>query len=215
MRMTHAYPQCYVSDAANSLSAALDYAVHDCGIGIDDFGYLFVASGISEMFEHGNPAVVAGMSGVELARAVLSFTYGESEWPLRKLACGLSAEYWAGWALAQYQWYAGKRFRDIFSTVPLSEVAASLYPVHHEAPIERFLETMDALIAERMEQTRLKVIRSNAGLTQQQLADRSGVNVRNIQMYEQRNNDINQASVLALYRIARVLGCSIEDLLEL
>jgi hypothetical protein len=33
-------------------------------------------------------------------------------------------------------------------------------------------------------------------------------------MYEQRNKDINKASVEALYRISKVLGCSIEDLLE-
>lgn len=33
-------------------------------------------------------------------------------------------------------------------------------------------------------------------------------------MYEQRNKDINKASAESLYRISRVLGCTIEDLIE-
>jgi DNA-binding Xre family transcriptional regulator len=33
-------------------------------------------------------------------------------------------------------------------------------------------------------------------------------------MYEQRNKDINKASAETLYRISKVLGCTIEDLLE-
>lgn len=38
--------------------------------------------------------------------------------------------------------------------------------------------------------------------------------LRSIQMYEQRRNDINKAQVETLYKLARVLGCNIEDLLE-
>ena len=35
-----------------------------------------------------------------------------------------------------------------------------------------------------------------------------------IQMYEQRNKDVNKAQAITLAKIARVLGCDIEDLLE-
>jgi DNA-binding Xre family transcriptional regulator len=34
-------------------------------------------------------------------------------------------------------------------------------------------------------------------------------------MYEQRNKDINKAQAVSLVKIARVLGCEVEDLLEL
>ncbi len=34
------------------------------------------------------------------------------------------------------------------------------------------------------------------------------VSLRSIQMYEQRNKDINKASAETLYHIARVLGCT-------
>ena len=54
----------------------------------------------------------------------------------------------------------------------------------------------------------------NNGISVDQLARRSGVSLRSIQMYEQRNKDINKASAETLYRLARVFGCRMEDLLE-
>lgn len=46
-------------------------------------------------------------------------------------------------------------------------------------------------------------------------AGRSGVSLRMIQIYEQRNKDINKAGALSLSRLARALGCEIDDLLEM
>ena len=43
---------------------------------------------------------------------------------------------------------------------------------------------------------------------------RSGVSLRSIQMYEQRQKNINKARVESLYKISKVLGCTIEDLIE-
>ena len=48
----------------------------------------------------------------------------------------------------------------------------------------------------------------------QELSNLSGVSLRSIQLYEQRNKDINKASVDKLYRISKVFGCKIEDLIE-
>ena len=210
---THAYPECYARDARDTLAIAFDYAANDCQIPADDFAFLFIQSGIAELFEKGNPSIVAGMSGIELARAVLSFAYGSTDWPERTFTKGLSREYWAGWALAQYQWHTGRRFKDILRFAPMNEILA-LYPVHHEMDIERFYETMDAFLAEREGDVRLQAIRKARGLSQQQLAELSGVKLRNIQMYEQRNNDINRAGGITLWRLAQVLGCRMEDLLE-
>ena len=52
------------------------------------------------------------------------------------------------------------------------------------------------------------------GCTQAELAKRSQVSLRSIQMYEQRNKDINKASAETVLRLSRVLGCTMEDLLE-
>lgn len=52
------------------------------------------------------------------------------------------------------------------------------------------------------------------GYSQSELARRSGVNIRNIQLYEQRVQDINRASAASLAALAQCLSCSIEDLME-
>ena len=62
--------------------------------------------------------------------------------------------------------------------------------------------------------TNLKRIRSAYGCTQAELAKKAEVSLRSIQMYEQRNKDINKASVETVYRLAKALGCSMEDLIE-
>lgn len=62
--------------------------------------------------------------------------------------------------------------------------------------------------------TNLKKHRTAKGLSQSQLADASEVSVRMIQKYEQRDKDINKAQAGTLLKIARALGCTIEDLLE-
>lgn len=63
-------------------------------------------------------------------------------------------------------------------------------------------------------ETNLKHIRTSCGCTQAELARCSGVSLRSIQMYEQRNKDINKASVATVHSLAKVLGCTIEGLVE-
>ena len=89
-----------------------------------------------------------------------------------------------------------------------------LYTTLHEADISKFVETADRLMKEHFADTNLKRIRTTYGCTQAELARRSGVGLRSIQMYEQRNKDINRASVEAIYRLSKVLGCTVEDLIE-
>ena len=52
------------------------------------------------------------------------------------------------------------------------------------------------------------------GCSQAELAKKSGVGLRSIQLYEQRKKDINKAGAESLYKISKVLGCAMEDLLE-
>ena len=60
----------------------------------------------------------------------------------------------------------------------------------------------------------LKQIRQSRGLTQSQLAEKSGVNVRMIQYYEQGYKDINTAEVMTVYKLATALNCTVENLIE-
>ena len=61
---------------------------------------------------------------------------------------------------------------------------------------------------------RIRNYRTQKGLSQEKLAEQSGVNLRNIQMYEQRVNGIDKAQANILYKLSRVLGCTVEVLLE-
>lgn len=211
--MIHAYSEFYLNDAKRSLGEMFDYAVHECKMNADHFAAIFIQSGYGEKFENGNPAVVSGISGVELAQRVIYYAYREDEFPEDLFSEEKSPEYWAGWALAEYQWYTGKRFKDIFSVISFSEIV-KMYPLFHEMDITQFIDEMDKINFAAQGETRLKRIRENRGISQVDLSRRSGVNLRSIQMYEQRVNDIDKAQGKTLYRLSRILGCSVEDLLE-
>lgn len=63
--------------------------------------------------------------------------------------------------------------------------------------------------------SKLKKIRESLGMTQACLADKSGVNLRMIQHYEQGVKDINHAQVITVWRLSEALNCQIEDLLDI
>ena len=89
-----------------------------------------------------------------------------------------------------------------------------MYHTLHEADISKFVDVVDSRIREYFKDTNLKRIRMEYGCTQAELAKRAGVNLRSIQMYEQRNKDINKASIDTVHRLAKNLGCTVEDLIE-
>ena len=124
-----------------------------------------------------------------------------------------SPEYWAGWALAYYQWYSARSYREIFKAVSFQELQQMYYTLH-EADISKFVDIVNTRIKEYFPDTSLKRLRTTYGCTQAELAQKSGVSLRSIQMYEQRNKDINKASADTLYRLSKALGCTMEDLIE-
>lgn len=211
--MIHAYSESYLSDAKYNLADFFDYAIRDCGLDPDFVSVIFVQSGYADRFERGNPAVIAGMSGVELAREVILHAHPSFELPEKVFCPERSAEYWAGWALAEYQWATCRRFKDIFARVPLSEIIG-MYRVYHEMDISHFIEDLDKRYNSVVLEPKLKTIRESRGVSQAELARLSGVNIRSIQMYEQKVNNIDKAQAIALYRLSRILGCTVEDLLE-
>ena len=211
--MIRAYSEFYLDDAKQNLAEFFDYAINTCRFDANLFSGLFVQSGYSDKFERGNPAIVAGMSGIELAKKVITYAYPNWQYPERTFSEERSNVYWAGWALAEYQWVTCKRFKDIFSRVSLNEII-SMYSVYHEMDIEHFIEDMDKKYNSIKQETHLKTIRENRGISQMELAKLSGVKLRSIQMYEQKVNDIDRAQVGTVYKLSRVLGCTIEDLLE-
>ncbi len=211
--MIHAYQEIYLSKAQSVLGDAFDYAVNTCRIDGSDFVKLFIASSVSKRMENGEPACLTGKSGIEIVRGIVLETKGQEIQTEPREHFGRSGEYWIGWAVAYYQWYSGRKYGDIFRVVSFEDLQ-KMYFTLHEADITKFADIMDARMKEFFSETNLKRIRTVYGLTQSELAKRSGVSLRSIQMYEQRNKNINKASADTIYRLAKALGCTMEDLIE-
>jgi len=62
--------------------------------------------------------------------------------------------------------------------------------------------------------TKLKKMRESRGLSQSQLAEKTGVNVRAIQYYEQGVLNFDGCKVNKIFKIALALDCDIEDIIE-
>lgn len=211
--MTHAYQEIYLSKAQSVLGDAFDYAVNTCGIAGAEFVKLFTASSVSERMENGEPAYIAGKSGIEIVIEIVSETKGQEIQIEPQEHFGRSREYWIGWAAAYYQWYSGTKYKDIFRVLSFEDMQKMYYTLH-EADITKFADIADSRIKESFPETNLKRIRTIYGITQAELAERSGVSLRSIQMYEQRNKNINKASADTMYSLAKALGCTMEYLIE-
>ena len=115
--------------------------------------------------------------------------------------------------LAYLQWRLGESFEDLLHVVPF-DVLRSLYYPWHEASEERVARLVCDMAKKASRQTKLALARKKLKKTQQDLAYESGVSLRSIQMYEQRQRNINEASVTSVRAIAKALHYNIEDLLE-
>ncbi len=211
--MIHAYPEMYLSKAQSVLGDAFDYAINICNIPGDTFMDYFASSSFARRMENGESAIILGKSGPELLIDVVCEITGEEICIEIKPLFNRSREYWIGWALAYYQWFSSKRFIEIFMAFNFDELAF-FYETFHETDIRRFVDMAEEKMGEKYSATNLKRIRVYNGLTQAELAEKSNVSLRSIQMYEQKNKDINKAGAESVYRLSRTLGCSVESLLE-
>lgn len=61
--------------------------------------------------------------------------------------------------------------------------------------------------------SKLGMARIDAGLSQLELSEKSGVNIRQIQRYESLSSDTGNMTLRNAIAIAKAIGCSVEDLL--
>jgi transcriptional regulator with XRE-family HTH domain len=61
----------------------------------------------------------------------------------------------------------------------------------------------------------IRRLREQKELTARELSELSGVSATSIRKYELAERDINKASGIILYKLAKVLDCTIEELLEI
>lgn len=211
--MIRAYDEMYLENARDNLAQMLDFAVHDLHQDITDFFTLFIISGIADQFASGDPSVVVGRSGVELVYETFERIGMPRERITPKYTANRSKEYWTGWVLAHYQWYTSLSFDEIIRYVSITDIKR-MYSPYHEMDIRQFIDKMNELIRDSKHDTNLKILRLRAGLSQSKLASSSGIPLRTIQQYEQRQKNINKAQGEYLISLAMALSCEPSDLIE-
>ena len=212
--MIHAYDEIYLGKAQMTLAWMFDYAVNGCRIDVEEFYRMFLTSAYVHRFEKGNCSVVAGLSGVELAQRVIWERTPDEELPQPAFSLARSSEYWLGYSLAYYQWYTGRTFAKIWNAVKLKDIV-DMYPVYHEMDIQQFVDRMNELWESYYIDTNLKRIRMLSGYSQRELSELSGVSLRQIQLFEQRQRNINHTKAENVFRLAKILNCKCEDLIEI
>ena len=90
----YAFNEIYLYKAQINLGDAFDYAINTCRIPGNDFIRLFTASSISKRFENGEPAVIVGRSGIEIATDAVLETTGRLLEIEPQERFGRSREYW-------------------------------------------------------------------------------------------------------------------------
>lgn len=216
--MTRAYDKFFLPGVMKNLGFAVDFAVNGCGLTADTFYDFFIVSKIAKAVEEGSPAFVCGCSGTELALSVFSRVGFDCKSGIDEefVRFDRSPEYWAGWILAYYQWETNLSFSKIRNYIPFSQIV-NMYNPLHEAPQEKFLEVMNGIIKEKniKKPTNLHNLRNASGLTQKELAELAGVNLRTLQQYEIGSKDINKASGKTINSLALALHCNFYDVMEL
>lgn len=206
MKVIYSYNEIYLPSLADTLGIMFEHIVDNNEDPII-FWNTFVNSNVAKQIEIGNPKHLF-CSALDYLDEIYDYQKDIShEENIEK-----NKYYWAGWVLAYYQHKKGYSFHKINEYLPIEKVL-SLYNPLHEADITKFFDVADTYF-NHDKSSNLKKIREAAGLSQSKLAELADVKLRSIQMYEQKKNDINKAQGITLFKLSRVLCCSIEDLLE-
>jgi DNA-binding transcriptional regulator YiaG len=212
----------------------LDYSVYTLHFDIGTMIDLFIASGIASLFGCGDIRTTAGMSGIELSYEVLEKSGIAFERAQPRYTKSLSPEYWCGYTLTVIQWETclpfdqimasfspsafitgyGKDRLEFLDKLPLdinekerSEKAKGFGLQFSEKAVSEFISANNAVISERSGETPLKKMRIKNGLSQSGLAKASGVPLRTIQQYEQRQKDLSKARAEYLIALSRAMNC--------
>ena len=126
--MARAYKKTYLNGAMRNLAVMMDCGVRKYGYSIEEFYDKFLSSAVSRQFASGNPRYLVGMSGAELADCVVEAT-GGTVLKENDGTYSVGPEYWAGWALAYYQWLTRRSFAYMHGKgLGINEVVALTSP---------------------------------------------------------------------------------------
>ena len=209
-----AYSYDYLITAQRIMGDMLDFAVNTCDMDVDRYFAMFLVSDISVQFQNGNPTYIAGKTGCEIVKEVVEESGIQPVNVEDEMYLDKSPEYWAGWALAYYQWFTCRPFMKINEAVPIHRIV-QMYNVYHEMDITQGVQKLREIAQQNRVESYLKLLRKRARLSQSQLAEETGIPVKTIQQYEQRRKDINKAQAEYVIKLSQVLCCKPQELMEI
>jgi len=214
--MAYAYDINILPVAQNLLGGMLDFAVNGLQYNISEFYQCFLDSVYCKRVERADSSTVMGRSSIELCYGITDCEHMDKSSMdefLLLASTRRSREFWTGWAISYLQWKTGLSFKEIDDISTINNIC-SMYDIYHEMDILHFVDRMKEIYKEKNPNTRLKQMRINAGLSQKNLAEMTLIPVKTIQQYEQRQKNINNASVDYVVRLSKTLNCNVESLLE-
>ena len=213
--MRQAYDEDILYWSMMNMGEMVEYWMEACNRDPSRLFQILQISGIAKEWERGNTVFILGRSGTELCRlACERIGMGGSNWPDALVRYDTGCGYWMGWILAYYQWKTGMSFRSILEDIPFEQLER-YYTTLHTTSEAHCAAEFTRYIHSKRQLNRLQAYRKLLGMSQRELAEASGVNIRTLQQYEIGTKDINKASVQNVVALARVLHCEVEDLMEL
>ena len=212
--MIRAYSELYLRNARSSLANSFDYAVHTLGYSLEEYYHMFTRCDLARKFEKGDPFLIAGKSGIELALLVVEKYTGRDAYKERIYHYGKSREYWAGWALAFYQWYTACSFLRLEEEIPISSIL-DMYDKYHEMDIMHFVDRLNEIRQAGCMVTYLKKYRELRGISQSELSNMTGIPLRTLQHYEQGSKPLEKANFTYVFSLAKALDCKPEELITM
>lgn len=211
--MINDFSNLFLKDAMDNLASCIDYAVNFQGIEINEFVSYFLNSNYDSYFYNMYPKYVSGISGSDVAERILENQNVEFSSKEYITSSSRSKEYWAGWVVMYFVNAKKMTFKELFEYVSLSEIV-SMYNPYHEASEDKFVEALTEVISRRRKTTRLQKARIEVGLTQAQLSEKSGVNIRTLQQYEIGSKDLSKASYSTVISLANALYTDASNLID-
>ena len=202
----------YLREAQENIGKLLNGLVNTQQYTLNDAWRLFLLSNTALQFERKQYIVIAKQSVEELVNAVLKDN--KKQWDVVKIHNIFnSKEHWTGWAVAGYQAETGLRFSEITRLKNIVEIQRMCQTFEGQ-PIQGFIEHMNKIKKKKERGTNLKICREMAGITQPELSRRSQIPFRQLKLYEQGRKDINKLPREQLEKLAEILSCEVEDMLE-
>lgn len=137
--MTRAYNELYLEDAMRNMGVMSHFCINEYGLTPSEFNNIFVYSDIAKQIAKGNPNYLVGHSGKELADILL---VGRKVKKPKSEYYDITPEYWAGWALAYYQWYKAIDFLEISQSGNTFDKILLMYNPLHEADLSKFVDVL-------------------------------------------------------------------------